>query len=413
MRANEMSDTSSVDDKMPESGPSKRTLYDLLYAIWKDSSNKAIIFSLMGVVGVVVVAFLLLWAIVNYNAEPGTPITITLWKIDYYKKSSEISANKSKEQAHAEALGIPLRDQKIYNVAVVLNGDVHYAHEILYGFRSTLDKMISETGYRAHFEIATGSGSRKEDTKNQETFERLLAKFQGKPDLLVTIGTRVSEFAKKKYGDDQNIVFIGVTDPIKSGLVKHLDGDPERGKIAGVLYGLPARDTLQFYFDAFSEQKLGYVYNPNYPQDVYYKKKIESALSLLGKAPSAIAFIEVSEPKLTCQEKDQAIVFFGRYFLASNAQKFIKDSCQNTVFVGSLMRNVLEEQVLVYGINDRELGERAVKQIVLEHLRGKALSDFPILRVNNPVIGVSLKAARKYDVTISREIIEKAHSVIK
>ena len=410
MWANKVSDTSRVDDKVLESGPSKQTWYDLLYAIWKDSPIKAIMFSLMGVVVVIVVVFLLLWAIVHFVAEPGTPIT--LWFIEYVKKDSEIPVNRSEGEAGVEVLRTPPEGQTIYKVAAVLNGDMHYAHEVLYGFRSTLDEMIPATGYRAYFEIAIGSSSRKEDVKNQETFKRLLAKFQGEPDLLVTIGTRVSEFAKERYGDKQSIVFIGVTDPIKSGLVKHLEKDPNRGKIAGVLYGLPAEDTLQFYFDALGNQSLGYVYNSDYPQDVYYKEKIESALSSLGKDPSKIVLIEALQPRLTCEQKEQADVFFGRHYLSSNAQNFIEHSC-NAVFVGSLMYNVLENQVLVYGINDRELGELAAKEIVLKHLRGTALHDFPILKAQEPIIGVSLQAARKYSISIPQEIVDKAHSVIK
>ena len=357
----------------------------------------------------VVIGFIVLWITVHSLAPPCTPVDLSIIK---YTKRCKSSGDEPKNAAAVQVLRQPSEDQKLYKVAVVLNGEMHYAHEVLYGFRSTLDDMIPETGYRAYFEIATGNSSRKEDVKNQETFERLLAKFQGEPDLLVTIGTRVSEFAKERYGDKQSIVFIGVTDPVASGLVKHLEKDPNRGKIAGVLYGLPAKDTLQFYFDAFGNQRLGYVYNSDYPQDLYYKEKIKSALSSLGKDPSKMVLIEAFQPRLTCEQKEQADVFFGRHYLSSNAQTFIEHSC-DAVFVGSLMYNVLENQVLVYGINDRELGELAAKEIVLKHLRGTALHDFPILKAQEPVVGVSLSAARKYNISIPQEIVDRAYSVIK
>ena len=399
----------NLNGKSRESRATGKTFWDILSEIRQTLTLKKASFAAIGTF----LPCIILWVVVHKVSEPGKEISL-LGVVKYVKAELKTENSTSVDPVtrnREQVVGFLPPGQHLYNIAVILNGDTHYAHEVLFGFRSTLEKVLQKTYYRPYFEIATGEAGRDGDNKNYEVFERLLAKFSGKPDLLVAIGTRVSEYAKKYYGDKQQIVFIAVTNPVRSGLVSHLGRDSTRKNIAGVIYGLPAEKTLQFYFNTFPGKRLGYIYNSLYPQDQFYRDDLKAAL-LSRETSSEVVFIETSEPRLTPEQRAEADVFFGRYYLSQNAREFIRNS-PDAVFVGSLMRNVLEEQVLVYGVNDRELGALAAEDIVLKHLEGTAFSEIPILRSKKPVIGVSLKAARKYGITIPSNIVDKADSVIR
>jgi ABC-type uncharacterized transport system substrate-binding protein len=45
-------------------------------------------------------------------------------------------------------------------------------------------------------------------------------------------------------------------------------------------------------------------------------------------------------------------------------------------------------------------------------MQGTPLSDLPIIKSEKPVIGINLSAARRYNIPISEEIIERANVVI-
>lgn len=300
--------------------------------------------------------------------------------------------------------------RKPIHFAVILNGDVPYTQDILQGFRSEVDETLKRTNFIARFETAIGYAEKGKDRENDAVFKSLLKKFPDKPDYLVTIGTQVSEFAVENYLNDIPIIFIGVTDPVKSGLVKTLDKDHKRGNIAGVVYGVPAQMYLDFYAQAFPGKTFGYIYNSNYHQDVIFRDKILGLASKM-EPPVHVVPIEVNRPQLTEEQQNSADIFIGKYYVSSNLQEFISTSTKP--LVGFNTRNINEDEIVVFGSDDVELGKIAAKQIVLPNLvQRTALSDLPILVPTKPAIGVNLKAARKYGVTVSKQAIDRAQRII-
>jgi ABC-type uncharacterized transport system substrate-binding protein len=301
-----------------------------------------------------------------------------------------------------------VNNRKPIHFAVVLNGDVHYTQDILQGFRSEVDETLKQTNFRAHFETAIGYAETDKEKENATVFKSLLTRFASKPDYLVTIGTQVSEFAVKHYLNRIPIIFIGVTDPVKSRIVNNLDNDPTRGNVAGVVYSVPTQMYLDFYAQAFPGKTFGFVYNVKYHQDVILRDKL---LELAPKMepPFHVIPIEVDSPRLTEEQQKKADIFFGRYYVSTNLQEFISTSSKP--FVGSNTRNVYEDEPAVFGTDDVELGKMAARQIVFPSVvQGVALPDLPIMAPTKPAIGVNLKAARKYGVTISKEAIARAQT---
>ncbi len=301
--------------------------------------------------------------------------------------------------------------KKPIRFAVVLNGDVPYTQDIFQGFRSDIDEMLKDTEFIAHFEHSVGYAETGKDKENETVFKSLLMKFSDKPDYLVTIGTQVSEFAVRSYRNDIPIIFIGVTDPVKSRLVEHLGSDPNRGNIGGVVYGVPAQMYLDFYADALPGKTFGFIYNQKYQQDIIFKDQVLELASKMSP-PFVVVPIEVDHPELSAAQQKMADVFFGKYYVASHLQEFTSTSSKP--IVGFNTRNINDDEILVFGCDDVELGKMAARQIVLPNLiQHTALSDLPILVPTSPAIGVNLKAARRFGMTVSTNAISRAQRVVQ
>lgn len=146
------------------------------------------------------------------------------------------------------------KEKSVVHIAIILNGQIFYTRESMDGFTKRLDGLLEPTPYVAHYEWAVGVPEATQNDQNEAVFKSLLAKFPSKPDYLITIGTQVSEYAYQHYFNEIPIIFIGVTDPVGSGLVKSYEREPNRGKIAGTLFDPPLYPYIDFFRRLFRER---------------------------------------------------------------------------------------------------------------------------------------------------------------
>jgi ABC-type uncharacterized transport system substrate-binding protein len=304
-----------------------------------------------------------------------------------------------------------VRVKRPIQIALVLSGNIYFTREISEGFTSTLDSLLAQSSFLPNYETTIINPDTSHSGEYKENIESLFSKFpNGKPDYAVVIGTQASEFVHQNYHNKLPIIFIGVTDPIQSKLVKHLGPDNARGNIAGVIYSLSPGDYLNFFREAFPGKKFGYVYNRNYPQDEYFLSQLKS--SNFFSPPMQIIPIEVSVPSLTEEQKAKADIFFGRYYVAYNIGLFINNS--NKPFVAGGMSNITKGAVACIQPNSKKLGQKgAADYLYVNLIQGKALSDMPITGENRPTTAVNLLVARKYGITISQKTVKNADKVIE
>jgi ABC-type uncharacterized transport system substrate-binding protein len=301
----------------------------------------------------------------------------------------------------------PVTDKKTVQVGIVLTGEIYFTREIMASFTEKLDRLLDPTAYAANYEFVVGEANASLESRNQEIFESLLNKFpERKVDYLITIGTQASEYAKKHYFGRFPLVFIGVTDPIRSGLVERYEADANRGNMAGIIYGLSLDKYLDFFQRAFPGKTFGFVYNPNFHQDIYLKDQVLQLAPRL-RPPMIVVPIEVAVPTLTEQQQTQADIFFGRYYVAANLGEFVANS--RKPFVAGDISNVTKGAIACIAASSRELGEMAATNVVYPNLiNGKALSEIPVSGPVNPVTAVNMRAARKYGLSIAAEVVQHA-----
>jgi len=298
------------------------------------------------------------------------------------------------------------------NIALLLNGQVFYTREVLEILSGQLREALLQAGYAPVIEYAVGFPQSSKVAANGRVLKDLLNKFQNeKPDYLISVGTAVSEVVYKDCLNKIPIIFVAVTDPIRSKLVRTFDPDPSRGQIAGVVYGVPQHTFLGYFQRAFPGKRFGCIYHEAYPQDVAFKDQVVSAGPTLVP-PLKVMPIKVSQPALSSRQEKQADIFFGRFFLLDNLQQFIANSAKP--FVAGDISNLYKGVIACINTDSRELAKIAVQEIVLPNLlEGKALCDLPIFYPTKLVTGLNLQAARRYGISVSQSAIGEAQEVIR
>jgi ABC-type uncharacterized transport system substrate-binding protein len=306
----------------------------------------------------------------------------------------------------------PSRGEDIvpFDIAVVRNGSAFYNTPIECALISTLNEKAKDLPYDIKFESATGYSEADADDKNREVFKSLLSRYPpGKPDLLITLGTGVSEYAVRNYRGKLRVVFVGVTDPVASGLVKSYAGDRARGQIAGTVYDPPMDLYVKRFAEVFPGKRIGYLYSTKFAQDRYFLDKIIAFLKISEEHLDLVP-IEINEPKLTAEQEGMADVFFGRQFLSSHFAEIAAST--KKPFAGADLLNLHKDAVITMAADPAEIGKLAAEKIIYPFLTGSAvLSDIPIQIPRDFVIGVNLQAARRYGISIPSDVIAVARRI--
>ena len=295
--------------------------------------------------------------------------------------------------------------KRVIRIAIVLNGDVFYTRESMGAFTQTLDELLSPTNYAPLYEYVVGSPKASEDNVNKERFSDVLSRFPS-VDYLVTVGTNVSEFAWREYREKLPLVFLAVTDPIRSGIVSTLGPDESRGNIAGVTYGVPAADYIGFIDKLLHGQRVGFVLNGEYHQDLAFVEELERQLAHAG-SPFQLVRLTVNEPKLTPEQLSSVDALFGRYFFMSQLQKFM--TCGKPIIAAD-SSNAKKGAVATFSTDSSQIGEIAAREIIYKNLtQGTALRSIAIQTPTRVEVGVNLGAARRFGIKLPQELVRKAN----
>lgn len=299
--------------------------------------------------------------------------------------------------------------RKVIRIGVLLNGNIHYVENIFAGFRSVIDPVFDKTGYALDIVYRYGKPGASDKEYNVSVLNQLIStmKDEGGCDYLVTIGTSVSQIAFEKLIGKIPIIFIGVSDPVKSGLIPRTGMAEQQKNIAGLQYGLSGSDTVNWLNRAFPGKKLAFVYNKEFPQDYHLFEDIRSLAR-----EDLVTLIETSTTKLSDVEREQAKIFFGRFFLCGNMAEFVKNN-PGAAFVGVSIDNIRKGAAAACGFNTFELGRLSVERILYQNLVGGVpLNEIPLIVPDRMEWGFNLTALRNAGVQASQWARSQAHCIL-
>ena len=232
-----------------------------------------------------------------------------------------------------------------------------------------------------------------------------------KVDLILVTNTVGAQEAVK-LTEDIPIVFLGVADPLNTGLVKSLAGSGTN--IAGVTAFPPIDKTFEYTKSVFPDlKKMGIIYATTDPAAVALAKRSSEAAKSLN--------IELIEGKVTGQDqvvaaaqdlldKNVEVLYIPPDTVVVPAAKDVQKlaSPKGVPLIGNVTKDFSIINMNVDFIESGNLGGR----IVVKILKGMNPGLIPMENPNRFFLTVNLKAAKEARVTIPESVLSLANELI-
>lgn len=303
------------------------------------------------------------------------------------------------------------------SLGVLLNGSSPYLVDLEHAFLAEAISVLEEHGVKLHVEREIGSATRDPAT-DQGAIDRICARFSGgAPDIFVTIGSGISTAVRHKCKDIPQI-FLAVTDPVASGLVRSLAPDSSRGPVAGVTFSINAKERLAFICEVFHPRVLGFIHNPLYLADVHELAAFRDAAKFLAATYHIeIRSIECTGPSLDAAMQAECDVLTGWLYLHENMAAFVKAAARP--IIGGGWVDLRMGACCCISDDEREMGRLAARRILIEFLLNrKPLALMPVYRLEGNgrarlFTGFNLDAAQRWQVSFPVALLDRAHCILQ
>lgn len=269
--------------------------------------------------------------------------------------------------------------------------------EGLDGIEKRLDQVMHET--KVNFSIRTDNGN-----GDMATIRRIIASYeQGNFDVIMALTTPVAKIAQNDVKDTP-IVFVGITDPVREGLVDSLSKG--KGNLTGTTSRVQSVRILQKAIELFPRmKKVGVLYSPSESNSIAILDVLDQQVQAL-RLPVQIIRKEVLQTtdiqKITIvalQESDALFVINDSKIVAS-VEILIQAALRaHKPIFASDISSVRKGALFAYGLDYGDEGIAAaniVKQILLDKI---APSRIPVFINERNYFYVNKNIIDKYNVS--------------
>ena len=266
-------------------------------------------------------------------------------------------------------------------ISILCSDNDDYNRVILIHLLNALEaKLPAKHRKCLNFIVRYGSGVPFDSTSKQNYFSLIESAYHKDTDYHVAIGTGAS-IAYKTYLREKNLlrnskfVFLGVTDPIGSGLVNSLTDRNEGTEIAGVAYcGNFERLPLKVQ-ELYPDDKMIFIYNKAYLQDKQLADEIKN-LPLVAEGKLKIK--ELDRQPLLSDFSENAV-----YFSWETVEHMFKNQSYEIIYkIDKLVSSTatqVEQGLVPFAVttSDQTIGREGAK-IISQNLDGKKLKSMDI-----------------------------------
>lgn len=236
---------------------------------------------------------------------------------------------------------------------------------------------------------------------------QIAQKFMGSsPDIIIAISTPSAQSVLSARGQSKiPIIFMAVTDPINSRLVKSLDFPGNN--ITGVCDYLNPIYQYQFILSLIPNLKnLGILYNPGESNSAIMYSELKKAANILKinlKVASVTQTSEVTQATLNLVDNVDAIYIPNDNTVVSGIQIIVNIGIKKKlpIFAGDI-GSVYKGAAGAVAYDRFNLGTTAANMI-LEILKGKKVGEIPIKRNHSFHIMMNYNSAKAMGLRISKE----------
>src|SRR5215207_1990010 len=238
------------------------------------------------------------------------------------------------------------------------------------------------------------------------------------PDVLIGPGPQAAQALKSATGTIP-IVFVGVGDPVKLGLVQSLSR-PD-GNVTGFSTMVPD-DFLAKRLEILRElvpgaSTIALLVNPDNPmQRVYLAEEIPRLarrldVALLTVEATTAEELDVAFASAVAQHAD-AIIDFGDALTYAQAPRIIALAAKYHLPANYLFRHYANGGLSVYGADTGDLFRRAAAY-VNKMFKGTKPSDLPVERPTKYELIINTKTAKALGLTVPPSLLARADEVIE
>jgi putative ABC transport system substrate-binding protein len=273
-------------------------------------------------------------------------------------------------------------------------------------------EALKEAGYEEGKNIKIDMQNAQGDVTNAQTIARKFA--DEKVDMILAIATPAAQ-AAANVTKDIPILITAVTDPVMAGLAESLD--KPGNNVTGTTDMNPVSEQIKLIKDLVPNVKnVGILYNSgeiNSKVQVDMAKEAADSLNLNIVEATVSNSSEVNQAAQSLLGRVDAIYVPTDNTIVSAIGAVIKVANDNKIpVIGSERGQVDAGAIATKGIDYKELG-RQTGQIAVKIIKGKKPQDIPIEGSKVVTLIVNQKAAETIDLTIPKEILDKADEIIK
>jgi putative ABC transport system substrate-binding protein len=234
-------------------------------------------------------------------------------------------------------------------------------------------------------------------------------------DVIVGSGTPAT-LAAKELTRTVPIVFVGVNDPVGTGLVKELSRPG--GNITGLTNQTPdlAMKRVQLLTEIIPRLvRLAVVGNPTHPAFASQVKTIETGVRALGCQVEVIAVREPNdfEAALKAARTAQALLQLDDVLLTTHRARLLNLTAQHRLpAVYGFKEFVDDGGLTAYGVSFTDMYRRAA-EYVDRILKGAKRADLPVEQPTKFELAINLKTAKALGLTIPPSLLLRADHVIE
>lgn len=237
------------------------------------------------------------------------------------------------------------------------------------------------------------------------------------PHVLVAAGPQAA-LALKATTATIPIVFVGIADPVRLGLVESLSRPG--GNITGLTTNVPD-DFLAKRFEILRElvpaaSRIALLVNPVNPMArLYLAEKVPEIARKLGIVLLIVEATKVEELELAfasaAAQHADAIVDFGDALTYVQAPRIIALAAKYRLPANYMFRHYASDGLSVYGVDIDDLMRRA-SSYVDKILKGVKPSELPVERPTKFELVINMKTAKALGLTVPPSLLVRADEVV-
>ncbi len=267
-------------------------------------------------------------------------------------------------------------------ISILCSANDDYNRTILIHLLNALEQTLPVNHKKClSFVVRYWNGSPYDSTTKVNYFKLIESSYQDDTDYYVSIGTSASIAYKTFFKDNdllnkKKLIFLGVTDPIGSGLVNSLTNRNEQYSIAGVSYCGNFEMLPILIQRIYPDDKLVYIYNKRNLQDKQIGDKIKNMPMVQDKI---LTIKELDREPIINDFEDNNVVYFS-WLTVENM--FRNQSYEEIYKIDKLVSTTatqVEQGLVPFAVttSDSEIGRKGA-QIISSNLEGVPLKKMDI-----------------------------------